>query len=204
MTSNLAPSGRVFRLGLSRTGTKSLAAALNTAGVRTQWYPSDSATFEELLSGRYRLSVLEQYQAITDTPVVPFYKQFDALFPQSKFILTVRKKAAWLDSCRRHWTRPQVGPEELYRGTHQQRFGRYIDTVVDGSPNFEQARWGQVYDDHIADVKQTFRDRPDDLLIMDITAGDGWEQLCPFLGLAPRTGPFPLVNAFNHELLGRT
>jgi len=33
--------------------------------------------------------------------------------------------------------------------------------------------------------------RPDDLLVMDIPAGDGWEQLCAFLALPEPDAPFP-------------
>ena len=29
------------------------------------------------------------------------------------------------------------------------------------------------------------------LLVMDITAGDGWDKLCAFLDLAARDEPFP-------------
>jgi hypothetical protein len=40
-------------------------------------------------------------------------------------------------------------------------------------------------------VKEYFRDRPDDLLVMNICAGEGWEKLCPFLGLAIPKVKFP-------------
>ena len=32
---------------------------------------------------------------------------------------------------------------------------------------------------------------PDRLLVMDIPAGDGWEKLCPFLGVPIPDAPFP-------------
>ncbi|HEX8335676.1 MAG TPA: sulfotransferase [Pyrinomonadaceae bacterium] len=32
------------------------------------------------------------------------------------------------------------------------------------------------------------------LLVMDITAGDGWEVLCPFLGVEIPDRPFPHEN----------
>lgn len=30
---------------------------------------------------QYRLSILDRYQGLTDTPVVPYFPQFDRLFP---------------------------------------------------------------------------------------------------------------------------
>ncbi len=56
--------GRIFGIGLSRTGTKSLATALNTLGIATIWYPQDSQTFAELAIGKFRLSVLQRYRGI--------------------------------------------------------------------------------------------------------------------------------------------
>ena len=39
-----------------------------------------------------------------------------------------------------------------------------------------------------------FAGRPDDLLVLDVVGGEGWERLCPFLGLAPPDEPFPHFN----------
>ena len=59
---------KVFGIGLSRTGTVSLTAALNVLGIDAVHYPNDAATQEELKAGRYRLSVLDRVQALTDIP----------------------------------------------------------------------------------------------------------------------------------------
>jgi hypothetical protein len=40
-------------------------------------------------------------------------------------------------------------------------------------------------------VREHFADRPGDLLVLDITAGEGWDRLCPFLGLPEPGVPFP-------------
>jgi 3'(2'), 5'-bisphosphate nucleotidase len=39
-----------------------------------------------------------------------------------------------------------------------------------------------------------FKDRPQDLLVIDVTAGEGWEKLCPFLGKPTPDIPFPKAN----------
>jgi hypothetical protein len=39
-------------------------------------------------------------------------------------------------------------------------------------------------------------DRPESLLVMDISAGDGWDVLCPFVGAPPPAVPFPHSNSF--------
>jgi hypothetical protein len=35
---------------------------------------------------------------------------------------------------------------------------------------------------------------PERLLVMDIAAGEGWEKLCPFLGVPIPPEPFPVAN----------
>jgi len=49
---------KIFGIGLRRTGTKSLAGALNLLGIRTKWFPQDAQTYRELIMGEYRLSIL--------------------------------------------------------------------------------------------------------------------------------------------------
>src|SRR6266508_2610995 len=94
---------KVFGLGLSKTGTTSLTKALNILGIRSIHFPNDQQTFHELQRGEYRLSILDKYQGVSDTPVAPFFAQLDSAWPGSKFILTVRDKASWLRSAEAHW-----------------------------------------------------------------------------------------------------
>ena len=44
-------------------------------------------------------------------------------------------------------------------------------------------------------VRAYFAGRPDDLLVLDVVGGEGWEKLCPFLGLEPPAEAFPHFNA---------
>jgi hypothetical protein len=44
---------------------------------------------------------------------------------------------------------------------------------------------------HTLDVLDYFEHRMHDLLIIDVTAGEGWELLCPFLGVPVPNRPFP-------------
>lgn len=59
---------------------------------------------------------------------------------------------------------------------------------------FERDKMIAGYHRHHADVRRYFADRPDDLLEMRIAEGDGWEKLCPFLGVEVPDGEFPRTN----------
>lgn len=193
---------KIFGVGLSRTGTKSLAGALNLLGIRTKWYPQDPQTYYELVMEQYRLSILKTYQALTDTPVVPYFPEFDQLYPGSRFVLTVRDKDAWLRSCAKHWANSGITGPEPESAPFWRKFAQFMDCCVYGSYAFNPDRWSYVYDAHLANVTAYFSDRPDDLLIMDVTKGEGWEKLCPFLGLDVPVELFPKINDFQSPLLG--
>jgi hypothetical protein len=182
---------KVFGIGLSKTGTSSLDLALNELGIRSIHFPSDWTTHRELLEGNYRLSILQQYQAATDIPIAPFYAQLDAIYPNSKFILTLRDQESWLHSVRHHWEFMWQWAEH---DRHFREFLSFITVLVFGSHQFEPNRFREVYERHQNNVREYFRERPHDLLILDICSGQGWERLCPFLGLPVPARPFPVAN----------
>jgi len=196
--SGLSAEQKVFGLGLSKTGTSSLTDALNLLGVATVHYPHDERTLRELRAGQYRLSLLDEFQAATDISIAPFYAQLDQAFPASKFILTVREKVAWLRSCEVHW---QLLMQWWENFPAFKIFHEFASACTYGVVEFSRARFSFVYDTHVANVRAHFTDRPDDLLVMDICAGDSWEKLCPFLGFDMPDVPFPHANEWMHALL---
>jgi hypothetical protein len=193
---------KVFGLGLSKTGTTSLGGALNTLGIRTVHYPHDQRTFDDLRNGNYKLSILEEYQGIVDIPVAPYYAQLDRVYPNSNFILTVRDRDSWLKSAETHWrlmteTSGAMNPEKV----QEREFTDFISACVYGTIKFNRDRFLYVYDTHLRNVCDYFKDRPEDFLIMDICSGDGWEKLCPFLGSPIPRVRFPHAGRWMNDLL---
>jgi hypothetical protein len=197
--------GKIFGIGLSRTGTRSLSEALEILGIRTAHLPLDRRTYRELASGVYALTVLTTCDALTDITAAPFYRRFDQTYPNSKFILTARDKDSWMRSMQRlnrRWL------EEAARGPvgrlwHRFRFEHhvhrnllrslvnspdhlrttlFIRTAMYGGLAFRDERQlSDVYDAHHRAVSEYFRSRPNDLLRLDICGGEEWEPLCRFL-----------------------
>ena len=54
-----------------------------------------------------------------------------------------------------------------------------------------------VYRKHRQGILEYFKDRPEDLLIMDFAYGDGWDKLCSFLSKEIPDEPFPHANKRN-------
>jgi hypothetical protein len=180
--------GKVFCIGLARTGTHSLTEALNMLGIPTIHYPKDESTFLHLSNGFYRLPVLETYQAITDIVVAPYYAQFDREYPGSKFILTVREKNSWLESVEANLCGT---PEKPVRNDDIAEIRKFFRASCYGSYRFSRERFSYVYDLHVRNVKDYFRERPGDLLVADLCGGEGWDALCAFLGKPVPKEPFP-------------
>jgi hypothetical protein len=183
---------KVFGLGLSRTGTRSLTAALHVLGFDTVHYPTDASTLETLVRGDARFPLLEHYDGITDITVAPYFEDLDRAYPGSKFILTVRDEASWLRSCRNHWMdRSAYEPGEGEEHRIHMEIRRFLRAAVYASYEFDEARFVRAYRRHVDTVLRYFAGRPQDLLVLDICGGEGYEKLAPFLGVPIPSQPFP-------------
>lgn len=183
---------KIFGLGLSRTGTRSLTSALQVLGYDCSHYPIDEDTYTELSNAQYDLTLLKYYDGLTDITTAPFYHHFDKLYPGSKFVLTVRDKESWLGSCSRHWfNRPAFKDVDDPDEEVHIKMRQFLRAAVYGCYNFDRERFSRVYDQHVREVMEYFKDRPEDLLIIDICSGEGFEKLAPFLDRPVPTENFP-------------
>jgi hypothetical protein len=181
---------KVFGIGLSCTGTKSLTTALNMLTINVIHYPNDETTQQELMDGNYEFSILNYWDGITDITVAPYYAQLDKIYPDSKFILTVRDKESWLKSLEAHWGIKKVFDDAPIQESRMQ-VRRLLWNTIYGSYHFNADRLSYVYDLHYKNVLDYFKERPESLLILDICQGEGWEKLCPFFDLPIHDKPFP-------------
>jgi hypothetical protein len=190
-----AGTPKVFGIGFHKTATTSLAGALGMLGYRVTGpnavrKPNVRDDVHDLA-----LSLIPRYDAFQDNPWPLLYREIDEWVPGARFILTVRPADAWFRSVVDHFGSTSTPMREwIYDGV--------------GSPAGNEAHYIERYERHNADVIAYFADRPDDLLVMDITAGDGWDLLCPFLGVEVPEAAFPMMNSKDEAvrrrgLLGR-
>jgi fructose-1,6-bisphosphatase/inositol monophosphatase family enzyme len=177
--------GKIFGIGLSKTGTSSLAQALQRLGFKTR----DCMGTRRYVAGDLSsidMDTVLAHDALTDTPIPSFYRELDARLPGSKFILTVRDRESWLQSCRKQFTeRAAAAQSDAHRRLFEDLYGTNV---------FDEQRFADGYERFVAGVHEYFRGRPADLLVLNVTAGDGWEKLCPFLGRPIPEAPFPKAN----------
>ncbi|MEZ5492639.1 MAG: sulfotransferase [Gammaproteobacteria bacterium] len=171
---------KVFGIGFHKTGTSSLARALEILGYRVTGPngSKDSEIADKALHMVYELA--DQFDAFQDNPWPLFYKELDKRYPGSKFILTVREPDSWI--------RSQVN----YFGENSTPMRTWIYGV--GCPAGNEDIYLNRYNRHNKDVIDYFKDRHEDLLVIDITKKDCWEEICDFLGHEIPDVSFPHVN----------
>lgn len=179
---------KIFGIGLGRTGTKSLTKALRQLGFSIHHYPDDSITAAEVISGR-PYSITDTCDGLTDLHATVRFKELDQRYPGSKFILTVRDRNSWLESCQRHFSyyKANLDPNPI------RAMSRTLHLQAYGLDEFHATRFEEAYFDLAGDVGSHFCQRPNDMIAMDVVAGDGWNDLCPFLGLPVQNRPFPVT-----------
>lgn len=189
----------VVCVGLSKTGTTSLQSACNKLGIKT-CHASDGKIFMEkalfsLRNNRKILSKCNPPGFFSNIFIPSNYKGVDKYYttqewrnfviqrilkdyPETYFILTLRKLEDWINSRSQHVI-------------SNQRNEKYMDRDH-GWNEIDVNLWVDEMFDHIHFVTRIIP--PEKLLIMNICEGDGYKLLCGFLGEDDPIEPFPHAN----------
>lgn len=176
--------GKVFVVGMFRTGTTSVAHAVAHFGYYTSYQPWFVLTRRDGVADNFIedrenwpqfypaiRERAEKYDAFSDAPWLFLYPELDEWYPGSKFILTLRTPAKVAASERNQWQK-HFAPKDIPSA----------------------AAFMKRYNDHVDAVRRHFRGRPC-YLEMCLERGDGWAKLAPFLGKpVPPRRRFPHMN----------
>ena len=176
---------KVFCIGFHKTGTKSLATALRGFGYRVTGPNGFRLKDISLRYVRICRRYSSQYDVFQDNPWPLTYREMNEMWPDAKFILTLRDPDAWLHSVKRHFGNHSTPMRELV-------YGR-------GSPVGNEAVYLDRFHQHETEVKAFFADKANRFLTLRITEGEGYEKLCPFLEEPIPDGPFPQINKANSK-----
>jgi len=174
--------GKIIGVGFQKTGTSTLRDALRALG-----YTVGDTRYKLLIpilkkDFKTVLKEVNRYDAVEDNPYPLIFKELDKLIPRSKFILTIREEESWYNSVNHH-----IG--DLRDPMHEWIYGK-----GKGLPKEDKNNTIRVYKEHNQSVLDYFKNRPEDLLILDFTKGDKWDKLCQFLGHEIPALPFPHAN----------
>lgn len=168
---------KYFGLGLSRTGTTSLFYAFQRLGFNS-WHWASPIKWGQL----------DEYDFVNDLPVPARFEYLDSRYPGSKFVYNTRDVDSWVESCRKLEER-LLSVKPYYDWMEEYHVEMY------GATHFNEQVWRDAHARHDERVREYFANRPDDLLIMNIIEGDGYEKLIPFIGIDnirfPKTNQSP-------------
>lgn len=200
---------KVICAGLSKTGTKSIAKALQVLGFSVFDFFEHIIVHHDEWVDIYRqgktpdfLSMYKDVDAITDLPAAFWYDEIHQTFPDAKVILSVRdNEDVWVES----WVAGQLAL--LRRGGFFQRMiWRYIIPFTQGFDvpffdDIDMAAYGTLRPESTVLYKKKYRKHnervqavipKEKLLIFNVK--QGWKPLCEFLGCEIPDQEFPRRN----------
>ncbi len=164
---------KIFIIGLPRTGTTSICAAMLELGFTVAHTAYTQKTFDKA-------------QVIADAPIFCDFKQLDKYYPNSKFIYLTRSPENWLPSIKQllqrmytNVSREDGGFNTILKRCFHSTFSPFTIENID-SEDFLKS----CYQKHNNEVKQYFFERQQDLLTIDISNPSSYQQLLSFLSLS--------------------
>ena len=196
----VAGKQKIFCIGLHKTGTTSLAAEMKGMNFVVGNQLQATLLFDDWIKRDF--TRLRKYcrtaQFFQDIPFCfpHTYIAIDQFFPGSKYILTVRDNAEqWYNSLinfhTKYWGNGNMPPtpEDLKKADYIYRgFPYHVRMHVAKVPPEEPYKKDvllKYYNDHIENVKDYFRHRPEDLLVINLSNDADYERFCAFVNRKP-------------------
>jgi len=180
------PRPKVFGIGWAKTGTTTLGTCLQILGYHHVSHRRDLINAYADGDIQKIIDAAREPESFEDWPWLILYKELDSAYPESLFVLTKRQPDKWLCSYRNMLSKQGIATPEMNR----------IRRVLYGLdfPDITDSELLDRYHYHNSCVINYFRERPESLLVTDWESGDGWQELCNFLGAEKPFRPFPHKN----------
>ncbi|MFB6317427.1 sulfotransferase [Saccharicrinis sp. FJH54] len=200
---------KIFCIGLNKTGTTSFEFVMKELG----FIVGDQREGEKLLHDYAKQEFSSLFKLCKTAQVfqdAPFsfpdtYKYLDQQFPGSKFILTVRDNPdQWYESITRFhsriWADGRRIPtkEDLQNATYIYKgrpweSNRILFKTPESDP-YNNQMLIDYYTNHVTNVNAYFKDRTNDLLIINVAEKASYRRLCTFVRKRPVREKFPVMN----------
>lgn len=201
--------GKVFCIGFGKTGTTSLASALKSFGYKLGEQAAAEMLLDDCMNKKFDklINYCHSADAFQDIPfwAPGVYQVLDREFGESKFILTIRNSSdEWYESLVRFHTQKFATGESLTSKDLATAVYRYKGFMLDAMkwlyhyPQialYDQEPYKKIYEGHIAEVKAYFKDRHNDLLVLNLEEKNSYQKLASFLGICiSEDVDFPWLN----------
>lgn len=199
---------KVIGAGISRTGTMTMQAALETLGYHCYHMkevprePGHLDAWYQFVTEQAPMdwhTLFRKFEATVDTPACWYYQDLMEAFPEAKVILTVREPERWYASFVTLRTTVNHFRPVSRLIPKMAKMVRLADALFDKifGGSLERANYIRVFNAHNEAVQRIV---PKDRLLL-FRIADGWGPLCTFLGCAVPEGiPFPHLNEGDQTL----
>ncbi|SFN72476.1 hypothetical protein SAMN04487989_10325 [Bizionia echini] len=158
---------KVFVIGFQKTGTTSLDLALQRLGYKVYCVDKNLLKFKKTGELKnYIQNTLENWDAVQDMPWPLFYQELYELYPDAKFILTIRETDDWFNSVKRFFGSIRIP-------FHQKI---YQVPCAEGYEN----EYKTLFEKHNNEVLNFFKNKPN-FLVMEMGVNFDYPTLCNFL-----------------------
>ncbi len=180
---------KVFGIGLSRTGTKSLNEALMILGIESAHW-TNPLTFQ--LVGELDAYI---FGGCSDLTITCNFEPLYYTYPNAKFVWTKRPLSSWQPSYERHYATlhgaSRIPALRAVFSKARVHYG-FAHALAEWNLYMAANDLAQAYENHATRVRHFFSDKPPGkLLELDIVGGHGWRELCQFLQVPEPTVDFP-------------
>jgi hypothetical protein len=201
--------GKIFVIGMNKTGTTSLKIALQQANVLCGPQPQHEALFPDWARRRFNriVDLCRYYEAFQDIPFsLPFtYQALDQAFHDARFILSLRDSPEqWYESLVRfHGKALFAGRPPSWELIEAQNYS-YPGAFAECSRLFwrwqdfglyQRDRAIDLYKRHNDDILEYFYNRDGKLLVLNLGEPGSYALFARFLGLSRVSGQFGRYNA---------
>ena len=172
---------KIFNLGFGHSGSGSLEVALCKINFPTiHHFTPDGTKLRDVIQKNKRLkrnlfyTLDEKFQGFCDFNGDQYYKELYCQYPNSKFILTIRPEEEWVK--RMIYFRIQDFPHHYKTKASKAKL---------------TLQFTKRYHNVQLELREFFKDKPNQYLELRICEGEGWEKLCNFLEVEQPDIPFP-------------
>lgn len=199
---------KVFCIGQNKTGTTSVEAVLKQLGYKMGKQEKAELLIHDWAKRDFK-KIVKFCRSADAFQDIPFsndftYEILDYAFPDSKFILTVRNnKDEWFESITRFHTK-LIGKGRVPTADDLKDFSyRYkgwmwenmqLKYGIDEKTLYDYKIYTDQYERYNQIVREYFKYRPDDLLVLNLADPDAMKRLHEFLGFDFDGSEMPHLN----------
>jgi hypothetical protein len=202
---------KIFCIGLNKTGTTSLGSFFEKLGFNVAKQLEGELLLKAYINRDFNNIIKyvskSKYYVFQDVPFsLPFtFPHLDNSISNSKFILTVRNSSEdWYNSILKFHSdfynsglKPSfdslLNSNYVYKGWSWDLMNDVF--IKDKFNLYDKKEFIAIYDNHLKTVLKYFKDKPERLIVINLSVDEDFDRLCQFLKISTTEKGFPRITS---------